>query len=206
MHDHAPIALLEVENLSLAHLWRALSFKVYASEILQIRGVNGAGKTSLIKVLCGLLKADKGRVSWQHCNIEQYADDYRQQIAYVGHKDGIKADLTPQENLTFAHTLSNANGMSVSDALSQWQLTHLSKPCRMLSAGQRRRTALARLLVVNASLWFLDEPLTALDSCGQDILGKAVSAHLGSGGSVVMATHQVPDWSFTTQVLTLDPL
>lgn len=204
MQANSRTVLLAIDSLLLAHLWRQpISFKVNAGEILQIKGANGSGKTSLIKILCGLVPADSGNVLWQNVDIDHNIDDYRQQIAYIGHKDGIKADLTPNENLAVVQALRGNNDISIDDALKYWQLTDASMPCRLLSVGQRRRVALARLSVVRADLWLLDEPLTALDDDGQDILGKRVAEHLDSGGSVVMATHQSPDWHLATQTVVL---
>ena len=205
--------LLEVQDLSLAQLWVNLSFSIHSGEMLYITGVNGAGKTSLLKVLCGLMRPDEGRVLWQQRNIHQQAEDYRQAIAYVGHKNGIKDNLTPNENLTFAVALGHGSniatpgktsGITVEAALHQWGLTGIEVPCRLLSAGQCRRTALARLLLVNAPLWFLDEPTTTLDRAGQQTLRNTIVTRLNAGGAVVMATHQVPDWPMPSQVLPLD--
>ena len=182
--------------------------------MLLVTGANGAGKTSLLKVLCGLVRPDEGRVLWQQSNIHQHAENYRQAIAYVGHKNGIKGDLTPSENLTFAvaigHgsnivTVGKTNGVA-EEALHQWGLAGVELPCRLLSAGQCRRIALARLLLVNAPLWFLDEPMTSLDSAGQQTLRNAIVTRLNAGGAVVMATHQVTDWLVPSQVLPLDNL
>lgn len=205
--------LLEVRNLSLARLWRGLSFVVGASQMLQIVGANGAGKTSLIRVLCGLINPDQGRVLWQRRNIHRHIEDYHREITYIGHKDGIKSDLTPRENLAFSaavHGLGTTHAkdnsaISIDDALHHWQLTGIHTPCRALSAGQRRRVALARLLLAGAArLWFLDEPFTALDSAGRQGLCELIATHLNIGGAVIMSTHQVPDWSFSPQILNLN--
>lgn len=204
--DHNPI-LLEAKNLSLSPLWKGLCFTLGAGEMLQIIGDNGVGKTSLIRTLCGLIRPDEGQVLWRRRDIRQHAEDYHGDVAYVGHKDGLKNSLTPTENLSFAAAIrgrgETAGGVSIKDALRLWGLADLLVPCRTLSAGQCRRTALARLLLFGARLWFLDEPLTALDRTGGDTLGDMIANHLSTGGSVVMSTHQAPDWPFSPQILSL---
>ena len=196
--------LLEAKNLCLRRLWSNLSFTLRAGGMLQIVGDNGAGKTSLIKILCGLLMPDRGRVLWQRQNIRQAAEDYHADLIYVGHKDGLRGELTPLENLHFAAALHNsALATSPAHSLAQFGLAGGDTLCRELSAGQRRRTALARLLLNRARLWFLDEPLTALDAAGRRTLGGLAAAHLAAGGAVVMATHQPPGWMMESQILRL---
>ncbi len=203
--------LIEAKNISLTHLWKGLGFKVCAGEMLQIIGANGAGKTSLIRILCGLVRPDRGQVLWLRRNIYQHAEEYHSEIAYVGHKDGIKDDLTPVENLVFAAAIRNRghaafgdNGaVTAEDALQQWGMAGIIAPCRVLSAGQRRRTALARLLLFGACLWFLDEPLTALDNAGKQTLGDIIADHLRIGGAVVMSSHQEIDWPLSSRILSL---
>ncbi len=215
MSDNCQPVLLEAKNLSIAAmLWNNLSLKASAGQLLQITGSNGSGKTTLIKVLCGLMRPDRGWVRWQQRDIYKNADDYRQAIAYVGHEDGIKVDLTPEENLAFAVAIHGESGADIStgqnssyaDVLGRWQLSGISVPCRMLSAGQRRRSALARLMMTDAHLWFLDEPLTTLDRIGCRTLDEIIGTHLESGGAVIMSTHQKLDWSLPSQVLSLDAI
>lgn len=210
MFEGRQSVLLKAKNLSMLDLWRNISFEVSAGQILHIIGANGIGKTTLIKILCGLRYPDKGWVLWGQLDIHCHRDDYYQEIIYVGHKDGIKLDLTPAENLDFFAALHRNDGKGndedsrIETALLRWQLGDLASPCRLLSAGQCRRTALARLLVVSARLWFLDEPLTTLDSTGSETLGEIIKMHLDAGGAVVMSTHQLPDWSLPAEVLSLD--
>ncbi len=161
--------------------------------MLQIAGANGSGKTSLIKILCGLVAPDRGRVLWRQADIRIQAHAYRSSLIYVGHKDGIKGGLSTRENLCFAAALANSPA-DPDPSLKRWGLADARGPCRLLSAGQRQRLALARLSLVRACLWILDEPLTALDAAGKALLGEAVGEHLGSGGTVVMSSHQRPDW------------
>lgn len=204
MDDDSALILLEAKNLYLKRLWTNLSFVVRAGSMLQIVGDNGAGKTSLIKILCGLLAPDRGRVLWRRQNIRQAAEDYCADLIYIGHKDALNGELTPLENLRFAAALHNSTpAVSPARSLAQFGLAGDDGLCRELSAGQRRRTTLARLLLNHARLWFLDEPLTALDAAGRRILGDLVAAHLSAGGAVVMATHQPPGWAMEAQMLHL---
>ena len=195
MNAEAP--LLEVNDLGCGRLWARLSFVLRAGGMLQITGANGAGKTTLIRVLCGLANPDCGEVLWRRQNIFAAADDYRADLLYVGHRDGIKNELTPMENLSFAAALHDSPPlMTPQAALQKVGIQNGDKPCGQLSAGQKRRTALARLLINRATIWFLDEPLTALDDDGREMLGGLVSAHLADGGAAVVATHQqLPEWS-----------
>ena len=165
--------------------------------MLQITGGNGAGKTTLIRVLCGLSPPDDGEILWRRQSIYTAADDYRADLLYVGHRDGVKNELTPLENLSFAAALHDSPSLLTPEAaLQKVGLDDIDKPCGKLSAGQKRRTALARLLLNRATIWFLDEPLTALDDEGRRILGDIVEVHLSNGGAAVIATHQqLPEWS-----------
>ena len=205
MQKNHDAALLEIKNLSFSTLWNELDFSVNSGEILHIKGINGSGKTSLIKVLCGLTKPDNGTIYWQKKSIYQQPETYHKEIAYIAHQNGIKNKLTPQENLTFALTIkrsvNNADKGLIKNILNQWQLAEL--PCGVLSAGQQRRVALARLQLAPARLWFLDEPLTALDYVGVQILYEVIAQHLKSGGAVVMSSHQPLDWSFPCQTISL---
>ena len=193
---------LEARQLHFARNTRALfanlSFSVQAGEMLQITGANGTGKTSLIKILCGLIQPDGGTVLWGQHNISDFAEDYRSDLAFIGHKDGIKGDLTPQENLAFSAAMADTN-VTPAAALAHWGLADVHTPCRLLSAGQRRRTALARLALGRARLWLLDEPLTALDEDGWHLLGNMARTHLETGGVIVMSTHRSPDWDLPAQ-------
>jgi heme exporter protein A len=183
-------------------LLAGLSFAADGGEMVEITGANGAGKTSLIKILCGLILPDGGAVLWGGKNIRRDAESYRQAMAYVGHKDGVKGDLTPRENLSFAAAANGIRG-GISAALEKWNLNGITSPCRLLSAGQRRRVALARLLLSPARLWLLDEPLTALDEAGRRRLGEVAQEHLRGGGVVVMSSHHRPEWGIATRTVAL---
>lgn len=186
--------LLEAKHLSLGRLWTNLSFAVHPGEMLQIAGANGAGKTSLLRTLCGLAEPERGEVLWRRQNIAAAAEDYFSDLQYVGHKNGVKEELTPLENLRFAAAMRcGAPLLPPERALEKTGLAGIDAPCRRLSAGQKRRAALARLLLHRASLWFLDEPAAGLDDDGRRMLDDIAAAHLSSGGAAVLAAHRPAD-------------
>ncbi len=190
---------LSVDNLSIWRgercLCRDLSFRVSSGEALQVQGHNGAGKTTLIRVLTGLGRADAGEVRWRGQTLRRCADEYRGSLAYLGHNNGVKLGLSPRENIAVASALLAVPITSNVDAVLEkvGLRTHADLPCGMLSMGQRRRTALARLLLANVRLWFLDEPLASLDVAGVTLLTGMLKTHLTGGGIVVFATHQTMD-------------
>ncbi len=182
---HAP-ASCSIEGLGLscsrgfATLFRDLSFAVAAGEWLAVRGPNGGGKTTLLRCVAGLTRADAGHV--------ERAGDF----IYAGHLPGIKDDLSAEENLRGALALRGvaAEPAAVEDALARASLRdRRSLPARRLSAGQRRRIGLARLMLDPAPIWLLDEPLTALDDAGHALFGEMLARHLGRGGLAMVATH-----------------
>ena len=179
-----------------------VSLQVEAGQMLQVAGANGCGKTSLLRILSGLIAPDRGEVRWNDRSIYRIASDYRGRIAYVGHKDAVKGDLSPRENLAFAAAIAGREA-DPEPALHRWGMAELSRPCRLLSAGQRRRLALARLELMQAQLWILDEPLTALDESAKSLLGESIKQHTAAGGCVVMATHQQPNWQLAAATLSL---
>ena len=176
------------ENL----LFQNLSFTVRAGDVVQIEGGNGRGKTTLLRIIGGLGVADEGQVLWNSVPMPRARADFYSQLSWVGHRDGIKDELTAIENLVAAQALSeSAREIDYSKVLKSLGLVDRDTiPCRSLSAGQRRRVALARLAVSDAKVWILDEPLTALDVAGREQLQRMMIEHAQSGGMVVYTTHQ----------------
>lgn len=187
--------LLQVSDLALFRgercLFSGLSFSLHSGQVLQLHGENGSGKTSLIRALCTLLPIEQGDIAWRGNLLPAARDQYLAEMCYVGHSEAIKADLSPRENLEFTATLLNASDATVNSAVERVGLTgQVDLPCRHLSAGQRRRVALARLLISEATLWLLDEPLTALDGHGRKLVEQLIGDHASSGGAVIFTTHQ----------------
>ena len=174
-------------------LFEGISFELQGGAWLRIQGANGSGKTTLIRTLVGLSPADCGRVSWRGADIREQAHDYRRAMAYVGHPSALKDDLTPTENLRLALALDGFE-VDASTALSALQRVGLADneypPTRYLSAGQKRRVLLARLLLRDASLWVLDEPFSALDTAAIEQFGGLLQEHLDGGRVAVITSHQ----------------
>ncbi|CNF74749.1 cytochrome c biogenesis heme-transporting ATPase CcmA [Yersinia bercovieri] len=177
------------------HLFQRLSFCVAAGEIVQVEGQNGAGKTSLLRILAGLADADEGQVSWQGKNIRSDRPRYHQDLLFLGHQPGIKSVLTPFENLAFYQSVfQKVDSAAIWLALAQVGLVgYEDLPVSQLSAGQQRRVALARLWLSQSPLWILDEPLTAIDQQGVGTLLALFVEHAASGGMVLLTTHQELD-------------
>jgi len=179
-------AILSFQNLAIARgdrvLLRDLGGAVNAGEILHIRGANGVGKTSLLEVLSGLRDAEQGEVA---CSLEPEA------CHWIGHRNALNPALTPFENLQFWCAVQDVATDGVRGALRQFDLQRVAdQPCRQLSAGQRRRAALARLAVVRRPLWFLDEPLSGLDEGGIRHWLGLLQEHQQQGGTAVITSHQ----------------
>ncbi|HEY4171082.1 MAG TPA: heme ABC exporter ATP-binding protein CcmA [Reyranella sp.] len=185
---------LEVTGLSCRRggrpVVRTLSFTVARGELLALTGRNGSGKTTLLRALALLVTADEGGIRWQGTDIRHDRDGWRRQIAWLGHLDGLKGDLSVRENLVTACHLREASADRVDEALAAFDLVSLAdRAARTLSAGQRRRAALARVAAADAPLWLLDEPLNALDAPSQAALRTALGGHLAAGGLAIAATH-----------------
>jgi len=189
--------MLEADNLECVRgerrLFAGLSFKLAAGELLYLQGRNGAGKTSLLRMLIGLLPPESGEIRWQGKAIGQNRDDYHGALCYLGHLNAIKEELTPLENLLAGARLAGAT-LSEDDAIDALEQVGLAGredlACKYLSQGQKRRVALARLVIDRRALWILDEPFVALDVAAVDWLAGVISAHLQRGGLAVMTTHQ----------------
>ncbi|MBT6276424.1 MAG: cytochrome c biogenesis heme-transporting ATPase CcmA [Chromatiales bacterium] len=176
-------------------LFEHLTLSVGQGEALQIAGRNGSGKTTLLRILCGLVLPTEGAVSWNGEPIHSRACTLRGQLCYLGYAGGVKLDLTPRENLHYLRALHSFNpSVELDQALSRVDLYGFEDvPAYTLSAGQRRRISLARLLVSAAKLWVLDEPLTALDQRGTALVQTLLNEHLANGGVLLFTTHQALD-------------
>jgi heme exporter protein A len=173
-------------------LFSALSFALGAGEVLQIEGANGSGKTSLLRILCGLRQADAGEVRWQGEPLSKAREQYYASMVYIGHLPCIKGDLTVLENIR-ALLDTRSSTLAVSEIETALQRVGLAGyedvPGKALSSGQRRRILLAFLLLADARLWILDEPLTALDVQGVALMEAMIVEHRAAGGSVIFTTH-----------------
>ncbi|MDY6941604.1 MAG: cytochrome c biogenesis heme-transporting ATPase CcmA [Pseudomonadota bacterium] len=183
-------------------LFEGLSFQLYPGDALEIEGRNGSGKTSLLRILAGLSEPEEGAVRWRDRDIRSWQSSFHGELAYVGHLNGVSSDLTAVENLQFAGSLGDGRAdIDFEAALHRVGLLGFEDVLvRRLSAGQRRRVALAHLLLASASLWILDEPLTALDVRGQAMVARLVNDHLSQGGIVVSSTHGGLDYEADARV------
>ncbi len=174
-------------------LFAGLDLAVAPGEWLHLQGENGAGKTSLLRILVGLTPPAAGEIRWQGEEIGTLGEDYRRDLMYLGHHAAVKEDLTALENLTLANRL-DGDTLAERDALSALVRMGLKGreelPVRVLSAGQKRRVLLARLLARKAKLWVLDEPFTALDVKAVTMLSGLIGEHLAAGGMAVLTSHQ----------------
>ncbi len=182
-------------------LFRGLDLRLAPGELLHIAGRNGSGKTTLLRILCGLVQADEGEISWHGESIRHCRSEFNAALIYVGHLEGLKGELTPLENLAMDQALNVArNAADASAALAGLGLANRDDvPCRALSAGQKRRVALARLRVAEAQLWVLDEPLTALDPAGRQAVVDMLVEHARAGGMAIYTTHQPLELDGVTQ-------
>ena len=174
-------------------LFEKLSFKLSNGSVLYLQGANGSGKTTLLRTICGLSRPYEGSVQWGAEDIYALAEEYHKQLLYIGHLPGIKEDLTAIENLQFSLALAGSD-LSISCASEVLNMLGLSNrlnlPTRVLSQGQKRRVALARLWLQDLPLWILDEPFTALDTHAAGLLKQRIEAFANDGGMVIMTTHQ----------------
>ena len=188
------ISSLTAENLACARgdrvLFEGLGFRLERGQALAVEGANGAGKTSLLRLIAGFLSPRSGRLLMASDRGESDDGEERgKQVGWLGHQDGLKPQLTVREQLEFFAALYGAKA-DTGAALAQVGLARQKDfPCRFLSAGQRRRLGLARLLASARPLWLLDEPFAALDSEGQVLIAQAMARHCEAGGMVIAATH-----------------
>lgn len=189
--------MLEIKNLECVRgarrLFKGLNFSASPGELIELRGANGSGKTSLLRIICGLAAPASGEVLWQNKPVRALGEEYYALVAYLAHQNGLKDELSPVENLRISSGVAGQNltkeeaqrilaGVGLSD--------QANIPTRSLSAGQRRRVGLARLLTSKASLWLLDEVLTSLDEAAIEMTRGFITEHLRAQGIVIVATHQ----------------
>ena len=185
------VPLLEAQDLA---CWRGerlvfagLSFRLEPGGALLLTGANGAGKSSLLRVLAGLVPAEEGRLLWDGRDALADRAGHGARLRYIGHQDALKPALTAAENLGFYARL---HGGDVAAALAALDLAALAAlPARVLSSGQKRRLALARLALAPCGLWLLDEPTVGLDAASVERLGPLLAAHRAQGGMIIAATH-----------------
>ncbi len=174
-------------------IFRDVSFAVRSGDCFRLTGPNGSGKTSLLRMLCGLLSPTRGIIRWNGAEIATLDEEYFSAITYIGHRPGIKEELTAMENL---QVLSGMNGIEISCKAAASALERMglggrtNLPTRFLSEGERRRVALARLVVGRSSLWLLDEVMTSLDRTAVESIRLLIEDHLSGGGMAIVATHQ----------------
>lgn len=189
--------MLEVTDLECQRgdrrLFTGVSFQLDKCELLHLYGHNGSGKTTLMRTVCGLITPTDGKVRWEGENIRRQRDEFAAETIYLGHKNGIKDDLTGVENLLVACKLDGiaVNRKQAWDALERMGLRgHEDLPARVLSQGQQKRVALSRLLLTRAPLWILDEPFVGLDVAAVDLLQSVIRQHVEQDGMVILTTHQ----------------
>ena len=189
--------MLEVINLTCVRgtrrLFKELSFSAESGELVELRGPNGSGKTSLLRILCGLAMPAAGEVRWNGTGIRSLREEYFGAVAYLGHQNAVKDELTAIENLRISsavcgYALDKKEAQEILKRVGLTQQQNL--PARVLSAGQRRRLAMTRLLTSKARLWILDEVLTSLDDAAMNLSREFISEHLKQDGMAIVATHQ----------------
>ena len=173
-------------------LFSKLNFELCTGQVVQIEGANGSGKTTLLRMICGMLLPISGEVRWNGENILKDRSEYYEEMTYLGHAHGVKGDFTPLENLNFEKSLIKTSDRYTSEEILQkvGLAGFEDIPSRTLSAGQRRRITLGRLLLTDSRLWVLDEPFTSLDKQGQTLVEDLLVEHVDNGGMVLITSHQ----------------
>ncbi len=197
MHNGHSEPNLKIAGLSCVRgdrvLFSDLSFSLATGELLHLKGRNGSGKTTLLRALAGLMLPESGEILWCGEDIRRMREEYSRHLLYLGHLNGIKGDLSAVENLRVSAIL---NGHRLSESRA-WEVLgeiglqgHEDLPSKHLSQGQKRRVALARLLISPARIWILDEPFTALDVAAVELLQAVISRHIEHQGIAIVTTHQ----------------
>ena len=189
--------MLEVLDLECVRgerrLFASVGFRLQAGELLSLQGRNGSGKTSLLRMLCGLSPVAAGEIRWRGEPIGKLGESYRSELCYLGHHNAIKDELTPLENLLASARLAD-EALDPGEALDALEKLGLAGradlACRYLSQGQKRRVALSRLCHERRALWVLDEPYVALDAAAIELVAGLIGDHLQRGGLAVLTTHQ----------------
>ncbi len=189
--------MLEIVDLACMRgdrrLFSGLNFALGPGSLLYIKGHNGSGKTTLLRTICGLFLPEDGEIRWGGESVRSLCEDYYKEVIYLGHHNGIKYDLTGFENLRISATLDgdDVDEDKILSALQKMGLVGFEDlPTQVLSQGQKRRVALARLLINSSKLWILDEPFTALDVAAVELLQSVIAEHVANGGMVILTTHQ----------------
>ncbi len=172
-------------------LFQGLSFALDSGGLLLLEGRNGCGKTSLMRAIAGMLSLETGQVFWDDAPVEKQRQEFHGALVWLAHRTGLKGDLTLVENLGFERSLRAQSSVDTESVYERLGISRLKKLIlRSLSAGQQRRVALARMLLADVPLWFMDEPFTNLDREGRALVVELVEEHLAKGGMCVMAAHQ----------------
>ncbi|NRB41697.1 MAG: cytochrome c biogenesis heme-transporting ATPase CcmA [Pseudomonadales bacterium] len=188
-------ALLTIQNLScergFRQLFQQLNFELFAGEVIRIAGPNGAGKSTLLNVLAGISSDFDGDILYQNQPIKDVSYEYRENLCYLGHAKAVKTPLTPRENLQwFCSMYPTRSDTSIDAVLEQVGLMYFKDQiCAQLSAGQKQRVALARLIISAAKIWILDEPFTAIDQSGVQQFETLIAEFAQDGGAVLVTTH-----------------
>ncbi len=206
-----PLEQLAVDDV---HVWRGdrhvlkgVSLRLGSGELLHVWGPNGAGKSTLLRVITGLMRPEQGAVRWAGESITDNPAAFHAALAYASHEPALKGDLTALENLRFAVGLKRrVADEELREALGRAGAAACADlPARVLSAGQRRRVTLARVLAVRAAVWLLDEPYTNLDASGAELLSRLLERHLDGGGAALLVAHQTLALNWPVRRLELGP-
>lgn len=198
-HQYVFTGELQVKNLSCWRndqvLFEELNLSLTPGSVLFLEGENGSGKTSLLRILCGFRLADDGEILWNDQSTSKLPE-YFENISFVGHKNGIKDELTVEENLNLMRSMATASDIKTDEVLKQIGLFKKSDVLsRLLSAGQKRKLALARLMMTNNSFWVLDEPFTSLDKASVVFFETLIKKHIARGGMLILTSHHDIDLS-----------